>query len=482
MTYEELCTLISCDEHRTLELKKTTGELKEAMHTACAFLNTEGGWLIFGVAPASLKIIGQQVSDNTQREIAQALSHLEPLYNVHIEYIDVPERNGDIVIAMQFEGWFQGKRPYTYHGCPYIRVESTTKEMQRDMYDERLRQSRPDFFAWERQIAEGLDLSQLDEKLIRGLIHLAVERGRIPDSALSAPMSEVLEKWRLLDKEQPLNVAAVLFSKNLHNYPQLCLRMARFRGTDKNEFIDNQRVEGNFFQLLDAGMSFFRKHLNMSGVIKGLKREDNLEIPAPALREALINALCHRQWERHNLTVDIAIYDDRIEIENPGKFPPSITPESIKQPHNSIPYNPLMAQVLYQTSYLENWGSGVKRILDACLEMDAEEPEWFTQGEFVAVRFYRKTDNSTHFTKDFIKEKGIELTERQEDILRLLREDPTLTSQKISQKISQKNAASPRTIIKDMKVLQELGLLSRTGTRKNGQWEVISPDDVLIEL
>ena len=92
LTIEELKILIQTDEHRQLELKKTTGELKEGMHTACAFLNTEGGWLFFGVAPTSLKILGQQVTDSTQREIALALSYMEPQVDVRVEYIDVPDR------------------------------------------------------------------------------------------------------------------------------------------------------------------------------------------------------------------------------------------------------------------------------------------------------------------------------------------------------------------------------------------------------
>ncbi len=92
LTIEELKILIQNDEHRQLELKKTTGELKDGMHTACAFLNTEGGWLIFGVAPTSLKILGQQVTDSTQREIAQALSYMEPQVDLRVEFIDVPDR------------------------------------------------------------------------------------------------------------------------------------------------------------------------------------------------------------------------------------------------------------------------------------------------------------------------------------------------------------------------------------------------------
>ena len=113
MTIEDIKKLIAGDETRTLELKKTTGELKDAMHSACAFLNTEGGWLIFGIAPKSLKIIGQQVSDATRQEIANALVGLEPVVDVRVEYIEVPDSAGNQVIAMHFDGWVWGMRPYT---------------------------------------------------------------------------------------------------------------------------------------------------------------------------------------------------------------------------------------------------------------------------------------------------------------------------------------------------------------------------------
>lgn len=167
--------------------------------------------------------------------------------------------------------------------------------------------------------------------------------------------------------------------------------MARFLGTDKNEFIDNQRAEGNFFDLLDAGMAFFFKHLNLSGKITNhsLQREERLEVPYHAMREALINSLCHRQWEKHNLTGSIAIYDDRIEIANPGIFPPQISPETIKEPHESYPYNLKIAEALYKSTYLESWGSGAKRIMDACREQGVEEPTWRWDGGFVIVTFKR---------------------------------------------------------------------------------------------
>jgi ATP-dependent DNA helicase RecG len=391
MTIDDIKKLIASDESRTLELKKTTGELKDGMHSACAFLNTEGGWLIFGVAPSSLKIIGQEVTDKTQQEIAQALAGLEPAVDVRVAYVDVPEYPGNKVIAMHFDGWVWGERPHTFHGCPFYKVESTTKVMSQDMYDERIRAHQPQLYAWERLAADGVTMADLNENLIRNGIRRGIDGGRIPESALYEPTGDILAKWKLLKNGVPTNGAVLLFSDNIDEYPQFTLRMARFVGTDKNRFRDNQRVEGNFFQLLDAGVAFCFKHLSLSGVITNhsMEREEQLEVPYHALREALINALCHRYWERYNLTISIAIYDDRVEIASPGTFPPQITPENIKEPHESFPHNLKVAEALYRMTYLENWGSGAKRIMDACKEQGVEAPTWRSDGGFVTITFKR---------------------------------------------------------------------------------------------
>lgn len=395
MTIEDIKQLISKDEHRELELKKTTGELKDGMHTACAFLNTDGGWLIIGIAPGSLKILGQEVTDNTQREIAQYLTRIEPAIDVNVEYVDVPERPGCQVIVMYFGAFVWGRQPYTYDSRPYYKVESTTKLMPRDMFEERIRASKPQYYAWERQKADRVSIGDLNEERMRGAIRLGVERGRMMASAMTEPFEKVLDKLQLLNDGVPNNAAATLFSTNIYEYPQFRLRMARFRGINKNEFIDNQRAEGSLFDLLDAGMAFFFKHLSLSGKIVGFVREEHLEIPTEALRETLVNALCHRQYEKYNLTIGIAIYDDRIEIENPGILPPQLTPETIKQPHISYPYNPIIADVLFKTTFLENWGSGTGRIIDACKQQNVPEPIWSTQGGFVTVTFKRLSKDSS---------------------------------------------------------------------------------------
>ena len=391
MTIEDIKAIIQGDETRTLEMKKTTGELKDGMRSACAFLNTAGGWLLFGIAPTTLKILGQKVTDNTRREIAREISKLEPLIDLPVEYIDVPGRSGDQVIAIHLGSASYWDMPYTYDNKPYMRIESTTVVMPRDIFEDRLMRSKSNRYKWEDQICEGISIADLEEQRIRGGVRLGVERGRMPESSLMDTTESLVEKLKLTTGGKLKNAAAALFLKDTSQFPQFLLRMARFRGNDKIEFIDNQRAYGNFFTLLDAGMAFFFKHLSLSGKIVGFTREEKLEIPAEALREALTNALCHRQFHNTSSSVGIAIYDDRVEIENTGHLPDELTVDTIKQSHHSYPQNPTIADVLFKTTFLENWGSGVSRMVDACKEANLPEPEFNQNAAFVWVTFKRTT-------------------------------------------------------------------------------------------
>ena len=394
MTIEDVKVIIEGDETRTLELKKTTGELKDGMHSACAFLNTAGGWLLFGIAPTTLRILGQEVTDNTRREIAREIAKLEPLINLPVEYIDVPDRQGCQVIAIHLNAPSYWDVPYTYDNKPYMRTESTTVVMPRDIFEDRLMRSKYNHHKWEDQICESITIADLEEQRIRGGVRLGVERGRMPESSLMESTENLVEKLKLTTEGGLKNAAAALFLRDTSKFPQFLLRMARFRGNNKTEFIDNQRAYGNFFTLLDAGMAFFFKHLSLSGKIVGFTREEKLEIPAEALREALTNALCHRQFHNTSSSVGIAIYDDRVEIENAGHLPDELTVETIKQSHHSFPQNPTIADVLFKTTFLENWGSGVGRMVEACKTANLPEPEFNQNAAFVWVTFKRTTINA----------------------------------------------------------------------------------------
>lgn len=462
MTIKDIETLIHNDETREVELKKTTGELKDGMKSACAFLNTDGGWLIFGVTPTTLRIVGQDVTESTRREIALALTHLEPALDIEVEYIDVPNSDGKQLIVMRFDKWVWGMEPYTYHKCPYYRVESVTKEMPRDMFVERLKAARPLDFAWDEQIAQGITINDLDEERIRNAVRLGIAGGRINASAEGATVETLLGKLKLLNDGKPTNAAVMLFGKNTDDYPQLLMRMACFKGNDKNEFLDNKRQYGNFFDLLDAGTAFCFRNLRLSGKIVGMRREEQLEIPAEALREALINALCHRDYSNPRASVSLAIYSDRVEIVNPGRFPTQLTPENIKRQHDSYPYNIKIAQVLYQTTYLENWGSGVMRMMDLCKAQHMANPDYQLGENTVTIIFRRRNDSQSDSQNDSQKS----LNERQKKIVMLMRNNQHISVGSIAVKLS----LSAPTVYREIKKINTVSELYWDGSAKTGHW------------
>ena len=197
-------------------------------------------------------------------------------------------------------------------------------------------------------------------------------------------------------------------------------------------------------------------------------REERLEVPVSALREALINALCHRQWEKANLTISIAVYDDRVEIANPGILPPKITPENIKESHESFPYNRNMAQALYRSTFLENWGSGIRRIIEACRDQGVEEPTWRWDGAFVYITFKRpakggsntpKNNSGGNVAKNVAQNVAQNLDER---IIQIITLNPCIKREDIANLLS----VNKKTIERHLK---NLGI-KWEGHSKTGHW------------
>ena len=207
-------------------------------------------------------------------------------------------------------------------------------------------------------------------------------------------------------------------------------------------------------------MAFLFKHLSLSGKVVGLMREEHLEIPAEALREALTNALCHRQYERYNLFPSIAIYDDRVEIDNPGCLPRELTVESLKLPHKSFPYNLLMAKVLFMSTFLESWGSGIRRMIDLCTAQGVSEPEFVQDGSFMMIRFWRSEHENEH------ENEHEKLSEREQKILDYISQNPQASIPKMAASLGMSVSTLRRT-------LQKMAHLVRhEGPDKGGRWGI----------
>lgn len=392
-TFDDIKNLIAKDETRTLELKKTTGELYKGMETACAFLNSDGGWLMFGISP-SLKIDGQNVTDNTRQEIGNALRKIGPAIDVDVKYIELPDKPDFYVIAIYFDSNNFKNGPYSFDGRAFYKVESTTALMSRQMYEERLKISNPQRFSWENTPNSEIAVNDIDTELLYQTLHDGIGSRRIHASAMTIqdPV-KIMQKLGVARKDgMILNAANVLFGKEPTTLHSQCkIRLARFEGTDKRVFRDQTVCEGNLFEQYDAAMDFCLKHLNLAGRMDSKFRQDTLTVPYEAIKEATINMLCHRSWNAENTTPSLAIYDDRIVFQNPGAFPLGMTwQDFVNDQIGSLPANPTIANVFYRRGTMEAWGRGIGLIMESCKEQNLPTPEIKVIPPFVNLTIWFK--------------------------------------------------------------------------------------------
>ncbi len=381
---DELKALVVAGEGEGLELKETTGQRSEACKALCAFLNKDGGCVVFG-ATDKAELRGQQVSDKTLRELSDAFGRFEPAADIVTERVPVG-RGLEAIVCRVEKG---NGRPYVWEGRAYKRVQSTTVAMPQEEYERMLSERKGFQCDWELQVNPALSMEDLDLEEIRKTARMGVGAGRLPETTDTGNAEALLDGFKVRTGEGLRNAAAVLFCKPETDYAQCMMRLARFKGTDKSLFIDNKQVTGNIFRLLDAGMGFCFDHLALSGRVVGLLREERLEVPVAALREALVNALAHRLYVRRGTSVSLAIYDDRVEIANPGAFPPGRTSEDFEKGTESEPRNPVIARVLYLRKMLESWGRGIKLMVDECAKAGLPKPLIESDGRFVRVVFAR---------------------------------------------------------------------------------------------
>ncbi len=385
-TFRQIDSLVKSGEGPQLEFKRSTGELKEGMRTLCAFLNGPGGTVLFGVR-ADGRVEGQDVSDKTLRDIAQAVDRFEPPAHVSIERVKV--KGGREVLAVGAESGRDG-RPFSYEGHPYERVGNTTRRMPQAKYERLLVERGHARRRWENLPAEGLALKDLDRKEILRTRELAIQQNRIsPDTRQD--IGEILDRLRLRVDGVLTQAAQVLYGKELlPDYPQCLLKMGRFRGTKvTGPIVDNRQEHMNAFAMVREGMEFLRKTMPLGARFpKGeIFREDRFPVPLEALREILLNAVMHRDYSHASGYVAIAVFDDRIEISSFGRLPTGITVKKLSGEHRSYPVNPLIAGAFHRTGAVEVWGRGTNRVIDACKRHGAAPPIFEEHQGFVVVTF-----------------------------------------------------------------------------------------------
>ncbi len=381
-----LAALLTTGESATLEFKKSTAEKDRVCRALCAFANAQGGRVLIGVTPAG-KAVGQTVKDRTLEELAQEFQNFEPPLFPTVERVPVAPGLEVLVVSVARSG-----RVTSFRGVAYERVLNTTRVMPRDVQQRMLVEELHATERWENQSAPGWTVARLDGREMVQTINEAIRRGRCEDPGTREPM-DILRGLNLLTENGQLTRAAVaLFCKEDEPRPdfaQLLLKVARFKGTTRDEFLDNRQFSGNAFALMRKAERFLIESLPIAGrIIPGqMAREDTPLFPVEALREALANAFVHRDYGIGGGCVAVAMYDDKLEIISIGDLHFGLTPEALLRSHESKPWNPLIAQAFYRRGIIEAWGRGMLKIARLMREAGLEPPVTTVRTGAVVVTF-----------------------------------------------------------------------------------------------
>jgi ATP-dependent DNA helicase RecG len=331
MEEKELRRALTSGETEILEFKESPN--KAFCKTISAFANTKGGTILLGVNNEG-GIVGVESSTKFLEDLTNRLVNKLSLYP-EIETIDIESRRV-IVVRLARSGY-----PVSYEGRYYERVGNTTREMSPKKLQALLLRGK----TWDSLTSE-FALEQIDTETIRRFLRLAAESNRFSDVSLDEPPEVILEKLGLVVDGKLTNGAILLFGKNPQkHFTNLCVRIGRFK--TETTIIDDKWVRGNLFQQFDETLNILRQHIGVRYEIKGIERKDIWDYPIPALREAVLNALIHRDCFNIANFTTIKVYDDHIWFSNPGGLPEGITVEQLKRPHHSYLRNPLIAKVFY---------------------------------------------------------------------------------------------------------------------------------------
>lgn len=455
--------LIRAGESKVVEFKSEMPQGNQLAQTVCAFANRAGGYLFIGISDSG-EVNG--LSSERVTEYQEKIPNIiyDSVFPMLIPEIYTVNLSGKLVLVVQI---FPGSNiPYYIKSKgktdgTYVRVGRTNKRADLEMIKALERQKLNK--SYDEDLFDVLDVE--DENHLITVLEKALSSDVTKEKLINLKLVE-----RVSDVEYLTNAGAIVVGK-LSNSSVKC---ARFPGESIVDFMDRKSISGDTFSMIREVMLFFRNHLMNTSVIKGqgLQRKDTLEIPEEVLREGIVNAILHRDYSILGADIKVAIFDSKIEITSPGGLPKSLTVEDIYSGRSEI-RNRALANLLMKAGYVEQWGSGIPRIMEMCQEVGLRSPEIEEKGLFVVLRIFRQEKGAgyaSYAAKKNEKErsKGEEIAESLKQIYDMLVEDNEITVREVAEKTFMTEASAQRRL----KTLQDKGLIERIGSKKTGHWVV----------
>jgi predicted HTH transcriptional regulator len=372
--------LLTRPEGRTLEWKRDLSSLRPILKTLVAFANTAGGTLVVGRDDDGTVVGLADPHGDGERLANTVADSIVPALLPDIETVAVGDKTVLVVHVARWAGPYYLKAEGPEKGV-YVRLGSTTRHADTATVAEMKRADAS--LAFDQSPCVGADLGDLDLDAARVAFKNV---GHTIDLAKLQSLGAVVRHGK---ERVPSNGGIILFgtpeARNRY-FPDAVFRCARFHGTEKVHFIDRQDIEGTVLVGIEDAQKFIARNTRLAARIEGMRRQDIPEYPRVALREALVNAVAHADWSARGSQIMVAVFSDRIEIQNPGQLPFGMTVEDIKAGVSHI-RNRVIARVLHELDYMETWGTGYKRMREDCETGGYPLPDWVELGRVTRTVF-----------------------------------------------------------------------------------------------
>ena len=436
-------------ETERIELKKSLAEQKEGLVSIAAILNKHGqGELWFGIAPNGTAL-GLDVTEKTLRDLSQAIA-------AHIEPKIYPQVTAQVVgtktcIHVRFSG---ADAPYFAHGRAWMRVADADRQLSAKALQNLILDKHRQALHWDNQPSDLL-LDALDPAKIRRFVERA---GLVWDGDLANALTQL----DLMRDGRLLNAARLFFAKAA----PIQLHCAVFANTNSATILDRHDFDGDLLELIDEAQKYILKNIHIGMRLDGLVRVDVPEVSTAALREAVINAFCHRDWRNADY-IHVAVFKDRVEIRNPGNLMDGLTIEAIRQGNVSLRRNPLIADLLRRIQMIEAWGRGMPLMLE-----NAPTAQFRQIGPLFIASFERPSFGVGGVAA--VAENSIETTDKpqinhREKLLDLIRAQPELSIPAMADA----TGLSIYSVRHYLMALKAEDRIRHVGARKTGRWEIV---------
>ena len=433
-------------ESEYVEFKRSTSETKEALASMCAMLNkNKKGTVYFGVKDNG-EVIGQEIGKDTLNQLSQSIgNHIKPrcLYAVEEKY----SIDNKAFIQVTFSG---ERVPYSAYDRYYIRFADEDIIMDNDMLRDYYLSSNNDYSKWEKSDS-GVNITSVDNELLHKYYQDAYDLGRIRHAYKDH--KDLLNRLDLVYGDDLNNAGNVLFSSE----GPVLFKLATFATTTRVTIIDSESFEGNVFECINKALDYIARRIDWHFEFDGsAKRKEVPEIPLEAIREIIVNAFSHGDYNS-NTDFEVDIYKDRVDIYSPGHFPKPYSPEEFAQGKAvAIPMNNTITEVLYRGGIIEKLSTGFERTFTLC---EKNKIEYSYEELNTGFRF-------TFYRKEFSRKK---LSKSEAKVLEAIKNHDVNTVKEIEER----TGLSRSTVLRSIASLKDKALIQRKGSDKKGTYSLL---------